>query len=505
MDVAFNKLNIPFTRLFDMSDGFKAVCRNTEDADILLGASGISEMAKIGIQVLMPPEVKAQRTVFVRQLENEFGRHTAEEMKINIEQYNNWIKIDEVIKIKEYTHVVKIRFTETNITDRVLTNGFLGFNMSVTPDQIKREHFVNLLTCFICYEYETHATKDCPTKNLKICSECAQTGHTFRECTEEHKACINCKRQNNAAFQSHRTLAMSCPHKKQLIRSKEEEEKKKQEDKRNSTYASIAKRAVAEVVQPQPQPTSIVLGDTKDYKVMVSILYAHVMNLACPGTFAQEMNKMLSLNGLEEMNFPDNPPSGQLLRATTSAAATVDSEQILGAVLSEGTGMGQEVEVMESGSDSEEEETLVSHSEDSATTSQLDIDVEQAVAIASQSEGAIRKTSTIMKKAESIPIPTHFDELGMTVYCTHNSKGLLQRYEDMLEGIQKQQIKWTYTNERYTPTLVEAYLFSTKLKSYNRNFKLVDALTFKRINNGLVQEQRSPPAVTSQTKKQRAT
>lgn len=131
----------------------------------------------------MPPEIRAQRSIFIRKLDHEIGTQPAEKMKEVFEAMNEWMKIEEVIKIKDYNHVVKIRFTETAMADRAITHGFLGFNLSITPDQVKREKCVNLLTCFNCYEYENHTTNDCPNKEVKQCSECAEEGHTFRECT----------------------------------------------------------------------------------------------------------------------------------------------------------------------------------------------------------------------------------------------------------------------------------------------------------------------------------
>lgn len=502
MDVAFTKLQVPFTRLFDMKDGYKAVCRNSEDADVLLSREGVSEMEKIGVQVIMPPEIKAQRTVFIRQLDYEFGKHSAVEMKENIENYNDWIKIDEIIKIKDYTHVVKIRFADTAITDRVLTNGFLAFNMSVIADQITREKFINLLTCFNCYEYETHTTNNCPHKNVQICSECAQTGHTFRECKEDTKACINCKKENNPNYNTHRTLAMACPLKKKQIKDKEDEEVKIKEDNKNTTYANIARRAVAEAKQPQTA-TKIVLGDTKDYKVLVSILYAHVMNLACPGSFDTEMNKMLKLNGLEEMKFPDNPPSAQLLKATTSSTSEVDISQIYGATTHEREETVKEIE-MEDESESDEGSIEVDEPH-SKIQPRTHIEVQVDPLASTQAEGAVRKTKVTKTQEEEMKLPTHFDDIGLTVYCTSESRKYIKAYGDILDGLKSHQLKWTYTNSDYKPEVVEHILCSSILKYHNRNFKMMDPGTFDKINNGLLLERRSPPAMSTQKKKHKKT
>lgn len=146
-----------------------------------------------------------------------------------------------VVKTGTYTHVLKIRFAETNIADKALTHGFVGFNLSVQLSQIQRETYTNLLICFSCYKWEDHVTTDCPDKHIKLCSNCAMEGHIWKECpTAEARNC--CKREGRSEFKTHRTMAMAFPIKKRKMREKLDEEKQKEEDKRNASYASVAKQ-----------------------------------------------------------------------------------------------------------------------------------------------------------------------------------------------------------------------------------------------------------------------
>lgn len=86
LQVACIVLNSPFTCLFENVDGFKAVCRSTKEVDIIVGHRGIEELNKIGLTVLVtPPEVRAQRSIFVRQLDHSFGIHSSEEIKTELE------------------------------------------------------------------------------------------------------------------------------------------------------------------------------------------------------------------------------------------------------------------------------------------------------------------------------------------------------------------------------------------------------------------------------------
>ena len=96
--------------------------------------------------------------------------------------------------------------------DIALEKGILMFYMMIKPDQMTRDEFFNILTCFKCYPMEDRPTKNCQERRI-LCSECAQEGHRWTECRNPVKKCLNCNGK-------HRTLTMSCPVKRELISSK---------------------------------------------------------------------------------------------------------------------------------------------------------------------------------------------------------------------------------------------------------------------------------------------
>lgn len=71
----------------------------------------------------MPLELRTKRTVFVRKVQKKVGEHTAEE----IENQNPYLKVDEIVKIKQYYHVFKVQFKETAMADKVLEGGVSPF------------------------------------------------------------------------------------------------------------------------------------------------------------------------------------------------------------------------------------------------------------------------------------------------------------------------------------------------------------------------------------------
>ena len=81
-----------------------------------------------------------------------------------------------VVKIKEYTHVMKLEFQTVEEADKVLESGLLLFKMYVAAEQVTSVEFYSVQTCFKCYHYEDHSSKDCQKPSTK-CSECVEEGH----------------------------------------------------------------------------------------------------------------------------------------------------------------------------------------------------------------------------------------------------------------------------------------------------------------------------------------
>ena len=181
-----------------------------------------------------------------------------------------------VIKIKDYTHVLKIEFSTVEAADKALEKGILMFHMMVTPEQMARDEFINILTCFKYYALENHPTKSC-TETRTLCPECAQEGHRWSECRNPIKKCLNCDGQ-------HRTLAMAYPVKKELMHKKKSEKEQEEQQKKAKPYSAVIKETVKES-QMKTKPTQIVLGSDHSFLITTCIMHAHFVNLARPGSY----------------------------------------------------------------------------------------------------------------------------------------------------------------------------------------------------------------------------
>lgn len=112
---------------------------------------------------------------------------------------------------------------------RDLTEGLLCFYIRLSPQQIKRDEYVNLHKCFRFHQYEDHTTVNCQAPDIPFCSECGSHEHTYKECPKHQNKCLNCNG-------NHRTMAMACPIKKELIKNKTQAANDKQTETQNKTY-----------------------------------------------------------------------------------------------------------------------------------------------------------------------------------------------------------------------------------------------------------------------------
>lgn len=519
-DTFYCKIEVALTKLIDTNQGYIALCQNEQDIDTVLTEKGSKALAEINLEAKIPAQISTQRSIICRKLDPYVGGHTSEDIKNEIERVQTWAKVREVVKFGNYTHVIKITFESTDMAQRAL-DGLRLFNVAITSSQIERETFTNVQMCFVCYRMEQHQTKECPHRNIKVCSECAEEGHRYTECKNTTKKCINCNGD-------HRTMAMSCPMKKQKIKDKKEIKAQEKEIKETETYAKIVKETRTQELEERP-----VLRISKDTptEVLICILHAHVVNIGRPGSYASELNEMLERNNLQRMWFPDNPPSGKILnmeildditQETTPAEASSTRQKPTTTLVREKTketfkapqtpkpkrlkkvqraehekiwlkrmeNDGQ----LETDSDQETVHTEV----DSASSDQ-----KHQTMITEIEERRISKEQKQMEKTKTTEptIKSNYDttELKMKIFYTSRFPLLPKtNIQDLLDGIKKGKYKYEYEHEIPERDL-EVLLYQARIKIKFEHCNQISTEVFNKIRNGKC---RSPPPKAAKSKEQ---
>ena len=299
------KLNVPLIALKPVRLGYQAITEHQHEIDKLMTNKATEQLGKIGLETRLPPRVKADRSIICRKVDSSVGERTKEEIKEEIVRCNRGREIVEVIKFGSYTHVFKIEFRTIEQAETAQRQGILCFNVKIASHQIEKEKYTDILMCFSCYKLEDHTTSNCPTKDTVVCSECTGN-HSYRECNSQTKKCLNCGGQ-------HRTMAMSCPKKKEIIRNKRSEEENKEKEKQELTYAKVAEKAFEKANQQTKNIESTqTMLDNLGLRSIIMIMDAHIHNIIDPGSYNKRLNQTLENNNIQKVNLA-TPDSSKLL------------------------------------------------------------------------------------------------------------------------------------------------------------------------------------------------
>ena len=159
--------------------------------DSLISLKGRRALGEINLAPVPSPKITAERTVFISRLGRHVGDRPAIQIQNELIRSNPNINNIQVHKIKHYFHIIKVVCEDTETTDAVIRDGLFAIHTKIAASQCKKEQFTDIITCFRCYKYEDNFSSDCKAIQI-ICSECAQVGHTHRDCHAVEKLCINC-------------------------------------------------------------------------------------------------------------------------------------------------------------------------------------------------------------------------------------------------------------------------------------------------------------------------
>ena len=318
-DITFTRLKAPLNNLYALphDNGYTAVTDKNDDIEKLLTKDATEALKQINLTPVLPPDVRARRTIFVRRLDQHVTQHDSNDIKTELTRLNEGLHIHDIFKISK--SVIKITCQDSLTAQRIQTNGLLAYNTRISPQQCEQEVFVPLLTCFKCYKTDDHQTKDC-LQDFDICSECGQKGHRHTHCQDKtNQTCINCDPPNN----KHRTLAIKCPYRKTATENKQRQIEQTKLDEQNKTYATIAKQAATQAATETkteiPTPTVLQIPDTTSniaLKMKGLVMEAHVRAILLGQQFGPILTDSYKRNFDIDVTFPD-VDSHKLLRIHT--------------------------------------------------------------------------------------------------------------------------------------------------------------------------------------------
>jgi len=312
-------------RIITAHDHFLIICQDERNAEALFTTHCIDQLKEKGFEPLMPPELKAKLTLVLKQLDRELVKETPEAIKEELERNLPDTQIGNIYIMKN-RYLIKIQFTDHQTAAKIQEKGLYLFNIYISPRQIEPERFTTIVQCIHCYRYG-HYKNSCPDKEkrLKLCSECGSNTHNFRDCKSQTKKCLNCG-------EGHRTMANSCPIRKEAMKQTREERAKKEEEKKDIPIKKVAEQTAKQTVaatqnawlkplikeikeekeKEKKEPQIILqLPDDLSVGIMTALIHAHLQNIMEPGLgYRHHIKKILQKNNLPDLDLGDGDSWG---------------------------------------------------------------------------------------------------------------------------------------------------------------------------------------------------
>ncbi|KAF2354943.1 hypothetical protein FHG87_014300 [Trinorchestia longiramus] len=79
-ETTFKDLDVPLTKLSENNSGYYAITDEAAAVDKLTSSKATELFKKINLRPIIPPKLRAKRTIFIRQLDSSIGKLTLEEI-----------------------------------------------------------------------------------------------------------------------------------------------------------------------------------------------------------------------------------------------------------------------------------------------------------------------------------------------------------------------------------------------------------------------------------------
>ena len=105
------------------------LCNSSDDLDTLFSSGCISELEAVGCKPILPPDLKAKRSLIMRRCDDQILNQRDVDIKSEIEKKNDCVKVQEIFKYN-CSKNIKLTFESQQMTSQVLPKGRLLFNLS---------------------------------------------------------------------------------------------------------------------------------------------------------------------------------------------------------------------------------------------------------------------------------------------------------------------------------------------------------------------------------------
>lgn len=260
-----------------------------------------------GFEIVPPPEVKAARTVVIKQIDPIYREATDIDFMAGISLINCRANILEttIIPTPYETPMVKVRFSKVYMAEHALNNGLKVFEQTIPPKALQREVCVRLETCTNCFGY-SHIKPNCPKPLISRCTNCAREGHKHFNCPGGEFKCLNCNEQ-------HSTFSRDCRTRKTLMKQKTKEEIKRESNKAKTRQRDHEEKQKSKLRGWNEKEITQLPADVFAV-VITALISATMIETKMRGTFQSNYNDVLDHHAIPRVTLPQHI-IGQLVRS----------------------------------------------------------------------------------------------------------------------------------------------------------------------------------------------
>lgn len=259
-------------------------------------------LTREGFELVVTPEIKAMRTVIIRQIDSSYNTMTPEQIQTALNAHNEWLQTSEAkfLPNRGKCKIIKATFSNTWMATRAIYEGIKFVDQTIPPLYVEQEIQVQLPACNNCYSYQ-HQRGDCNSPRYNRCTRCGGEGHPRSNCNSSRLKCATCNSEE------HQTYARECPVKQRLLKERGAVERNKERNK-----AAIRQKKFSEYQHKRYQPAETNPEINKCQPVpsnaisviLTAITTANIIAKKLPGTFQATMTDIYEYNKLPDVKLP---------------------------------------------------------------------------------------------------------------------------------------------------------------------------------------------------------
>ena len=269
---------------------------------------------------------------------------------------------------------------------------------------------------------------------------------------------------------------MRCPYRKKKVEEKKKKIEEENDLRMHKSYANVVKTVIEKTEIPKQ---NITIGNEHGIKATFCLMYAHLQNIAQPGTFNHHLQEILAINEMPKINIPQGEKYSEKIfgmnlknpKETTLTTPAPENQKVPIET--------EEIELTEEYYEEEEFEM-------DTTPTQLQIDTDDEN---EENENKRKLYSpeeiTQIKKSRISNILT-LDDLPVKLYATEELN--YNSAKDIIDGISDGKIKYIITDPRLTTEKFESDLLTSRVQFNPSKIQILTDEEFKKIKTSTKSE-----------------